>query len=177
MKIMGDTSISESYHGFNIEGGREEPQGYYEKWSFHASLNGQPQFVHSVRINVAGHEASQRLSRRGFNRVCGKIDLEQYQMREATEYLVDEDNSYAKNLLENKEIRLEILKVLNKIADIQDKHEFELFNVEGFCEILGIDKSSYLANAKYLRSKGCVADSPLQQNTIDKGGIYTKERK
>jgi hypothetical protein len=48
----------------------------------------------------------------------------------------------------------------------------ESFDAEGFCELLGIRHSDYLANATYLRERGYVADTKLQKVTIEHGGIF-----
>lgn len=174
---MNNATISESYHGFNIEGKRENPtMGDYSRWYFHVYLEGKYKFLYSIRINSPYGEKSkidQMLSTKGFNRVCGMIDLGKYQEGESKQDIIAIEDQNNKNTLTDKKMRLEILNVLHRIKRMLGKQAmFESFNVEGFCDILGIDKSNYLHNAIYLQEKKYVADSLVQQKPIEDGGIY-----
>jgi len=126
-KTMSNMSINETYHGFNIEGEREYPtMGDYDRYVFRVTLKNKLVFRHSVRSSrtylriIDGtkgeFDVTQLLLSRGFNRVCGKIDLSAYEDGEDTEYFIGEDEeSPTKNPLPDKQTRLGILNVLYRI--------------------------------------------------------------
>ncbi len=178
---MNDEAAAENYHGFTIKGQREYPtRGDYERWFFWVSRNDKRQFMLSIKISrtqaviVGGDDAriSRLLKDTGLRQIHGKIDLGQFQEGEQTEYLIGSSSGEI-TTPSDEEIQLLILQVLEKVMRLYPvRQKLGYFDTEGFCEILGIDHAEYLANAALLRDEGYVADSILQQNTIEKGGLY-----
>ena len=173
--------FTENYHGFAIEGQREYPTpGDFDRWFFWVSRQGELQFRRSVRISrsqattmrLDDTKVNEVVRDTGLRQIHGKIDLGRYSEGENDEYPITADSQEI-NSLSDREIRLHILEVLEKIRRLNPtRHILESFDTEGFCEIQGINHSDYLSNAAYLRDIGHVADTKLQQVTIEDGGIY-----
>lgn len=181
MADVTDHSFTENYHGFTVEGQREFPTGGdYDRWFFRVSCRGVPQFRRSVRISrsqattmrLDDSQVNTMLKDTGARQIHGKIDLDRYVKDENEEYLITGDAPEASKL-DNQDIRLYILHVLEKVRGLDPtRHMLASFDTEGFCEVLGIRHADYMSNAAYLREIGCVADSRIQQLTIERGGIY-----
>lgn len=175
-----DHSLTDNYNGFTIEGEREFPtRGDYDRWYFRVRRGDVFQFRRMVRISrsqatilrLDDSQVNRLLRDTGLRQIHGKIDLGRYVEDENEEYLISGPPQASQ--ISNQDIRLSILQVRESIRSLDPiQHKLKGFDTQGFCEILGISRSNYLSNAAYLRDRGYVADSPIQQLTIEEGGIY-----
>ena len=184
MTELRDGRFTETYHGFTIVGEREYPTpGDYQRWNFRVDRDHKPIFRYSTKVSgsqavmLGGDEqADKLLCEVGKKRVHGKIDLGRYTENERDVHQLVAAAPEPVTL-KKEEIRLHILEVVERIRE-QDptRHKIVNFDVNGFCDILGIRYADYLSNAAYLREVGYVADSTIQQLTLDNGGIYITAR-
>lgn len=177
---MNSEKIEEVYHGFKLLGEPVPTSGDYESWLFRAFLNDRLQFKLKVSITGAAAElnfggratASEAARSVGLHRAHGMIDLRRYEEGTDREYWITGlPESHPK--VSDEEVRQSLLQALYDIYRTSPAYaRYEQIDVDGFCSLMGIDKSTYEFNATSLRDQGYVEESPINQLTIGSGGIH-----
>ena len=172
---MSMTRIEEAYHGFHIHGELLPVTGDYNSWLFSVDdQSNSRQFTLKSKVSrSAAPQNTVELARDiGLHRSRGMIDLQTYELGKAYEHTVTTYSPQASEV-PNEQVRQLLLKALYNIYRIQPtRAQLEQLDVDGFCQIVGINTSSYEYNASVLKGKGYIDESPIQQLSISNGGIY-----
>lgn len=180
MSYSIDGRFAETYHGFNVVGEREDPtRGDYLLWFFRVRRGNILMFQYNTKISgsyaneLGGDDAAdKRLFATGKRHIHGKIDLRKYHEGEVITFQITNQPPEPSHL-ERQDIRLQILRVLERLRESNSLiYKQDNFDVNGFCEVLGIRYSEYLFNATYLQDEGHVAEASAQQHGLDNGYIY-----
>jgi hypothetical protein len=172
---MNTTRIEETYHGFHIHGQLLDGTGDYTSWIFSVDdQNNRRQFT--LKSKVTGSAVLQNtieVARDiGLHRSRGMIDLRQYDQGNEYEHVISTLSPQPPEV-SDEQVRQLLLKALYNIYRTQPtRARVEYIDVEGFCQVVGISKSSYEFNAAVLKDKGYIDESPIQQLNISNGGIY-----
>jgi hypothetical protein len=177
---MSNETIEEIYHGFKLFGEQQPKTGDYESWLFRAFLDDRLQF--RLKVGITGTAAALDFSGRtsaseaacsvGLHRAHGMIDLRRYEEGREREYWITSLPEPRSKVLDE-EVRQSLLQALyNVYRAAPTDAEYEQIDVEGFCALIGIDRSTYEFNATLLRDQGYVQESSIDQRSIINGGIY-----
>lgn len=177
---MNNENFEEIYHGFRLFGERLPTTGDYESWLFRASLGDHLQF--RLKVGITGTaaaldfggraDASEAVRSIGLHRAHGMVDLRRYEEGAEYEYWITSLPEPRPKALDE-EVRQSLLQALYNIYRAQPtRAQSEQIDVRGFCDLMGIDRSTYEFNAAVLRDKGYIQESPIDQLLISNGGIY-----
>lgn len=179
---MRDEEFAEMYHGFHINSHCVPRRGDYLAWHFTVQGEGS-RSIFRLLAKISGSEAnylqlgddrdlSEFVHEAGLRRVRGLIDLDRFHIGDNLEYVIGDESITSRELTDH-EVQLDILRVLDGIRRRDPvRHTFGWFDAEGFCTLLGIEHVQYLRNALLLKEERLVADSLLEQRTIEKGGVH-----
>jgi len=177
---MSSENIEEAYHGFRLFGERLPKTGDYESWLFRAFLDDRLQF--RLKVGITGTAAALDFGGRananeavrsvGLHRARGMIDLRRYEEGADYEYWITSLPEPRPKVLDE-EVRQSLLQALYNIYRARPTcAQYEQIDVDGFCALMGIDRSTYEFNATVLRDQGYVRESSIEQLSIVNGGIY-----